>query len=120
MPSLALAMVMLFAGFVYAIFAMVFGILKSSEPYREAMARATSSPQVTTALGTPIDDGFLVSGNVRTSGGSGQASLEIPISGPQGKARIYVDAAKSGGRWTFSILEVAVAGRPERIDLKDR
>lgn len=107
----------LFLGFVFLIFSTVFGIMKSSAPYQEALAKAVANPQVQSAIGTPVTDGFFSSGSISTAGGSGSASLGIPISGPKGKGSIHVEAKKSAGVWTFSTLEVAIPGQPEKIQL---
>jgi len=45
------------------------------------------------------------------------ADLAIPISGPKGKGTIYVKAAKSLGRWTYSDLIVEIQATRNRIDL---
>jgi hypothetical protein len=68
--------------------------------------QARSNPTVANALGSPIKEGFLVSGNINVNGASGNAELAIPISGPKGKATIYVEAVKSAGEWSFSKLVV--------------
>ncbi len=53
------------------------------------------------------------------NGGSGEADLAIPISGPKGKATIYAVATKSGGKWTYSKLTVQVVGGGDEIDLNE-
>lgn len=70
-------------------------------------------------LGSPINEGFLVSGNtnVNVNGASGEANLSIPISGPKGKGTIYVAANKSLGRWNYSGLVVEIEKTHQRIDL---
>jgi hypothetical protein len=68
-------------------------------------------------LGSPIKEGFLVSGNTNVNGASGEANLSIPVSGPKGKGTIYVAAAKSLGRWNYSGLIVEIAKTHQRIDL---
>ncbi len=50
------------AGFIALIVSLVFGLLKSATPYREALAKAQRDPVVIGRLGTPIEAGFLVSG----------------------------------------------------------
>jgi hypothetical protein len=74
-------------------------------------------PAVIEALGSPINDGFLVSGNTNVNGASGESNLAIPISGPKGKGTIYVSANKSLGRWSYSGLVVEFGQTHERIDL---
>ena len=91
--------------------------MKSTDVYREALARAKSDPAVIEALGSPVNDGFLVSGNTNVNGASGESNLTIPISGPKGKGTIYVLANKSLGQWNYSGLVVEVSQTHERIDL---
>lgn len=109
-------MLLLVAGFVFIIVSIVFGAMKSSDAYKAALAKAKADPRVVNALGSPITDGFFVSGKTNVSGSSGQADLTIPISGPKGKGTIYFVASKFAGQWTFSKLIVDVANTGERID----
>ena len=91
-------------------------ILKSSEAYQTAVARAKANEKVIAALGTPIEEGFPM-GSVNTNNDAGDADLKIPISGPKGKATIYVVGTRSGGTWTYSKMNVKVTGTDEEIDL---
>ncbi len=106
------------AAFIALIFFAVFGLLKSSDPAREALTRAKANPQLQLELGTPIEEGFIIMGNISTSNASGSANLDIPISGPNGKANLHVEASKRSGVWTYSTLEATVNGKPDRIDLR--
>ncbi len=116
-PVGCLSMVLLVAAFIALIFTFVFGMMKNSTAYSEALERARANPAVSASLGTPIEEGFFVSGNVSESGPSGEAELSIPISGPRGAGTIYLEARKSAGAWTFSRLVVEVDATNERIDL---
>jgi hypothetical protein len=116
-PLGCLSVTFLFLAFVGSIFVIVFGAMKSSDVYREALARAKADPAVVEALGSPIKDGFLLSGNTNVNGASGESNLAIPISGPKGKGTIYVSANKSLGRWNYSGLVVEIEQTHERIDL---
>ena len=118
-PVLAVVMLALFAAFLAAIFAFVFGMMKSSEPYREALTRATANPQTVQALGEPIEPGYFVQGNISTQGASGEASFVIPLKGPKGSAKIYVDATQSAGLWEYKTLVVQIEGNHQRVDLLD-
>jgi len=95
----------------------VFGALKQSDAYKLAVARAKSDPRVTAALGTPIGEGWYLSGHTNVNGASGDADLSIPISGPKGKGTIYAVATKSGGEWSYSKLQVKIESTGETIDL---
>jgi hypothetical protein len=100
----------------------VFGAIKSSEPYREAVARAQASPAFQAELGQPIQPEFLANGSISTAvnvpgGETGHADLSIPISGPKGTATLRVVAEKSDAAWKYTTLEALVAGRERPVDL---
>jgi hypothetical protein len=98
----------------------VFSAVKSTDVYKDAFARAKAHPAVIEALGSPITEGFLVSGNTNVNGASGEANLSIPIAGAKGNGTIYVAARKSLGRWNYSGLVVEIAKTHQRIDLLQR
>ena len=105
-------------GLMAAILMVVFGALRSSEVYTEAVARAKANEQVRAQLGEPIQPGFMVNGNIQINNQSGSANLSIPISGPKKSATIYVVATKAAGKWEYTTLEVAPEGSAERINLR--
>ena len=98
----------------------VFTAVKSTDVYKDALARAKVHPVVIEALGSPITGGFLVSGNTNVNGASGEANLSIPIAGPKGKGTIYAAARKSLGQWNYSGLVVEIANTHRRVDLLQR
>lgn len=109
-----LALIALFAG---SIVLLVLTLMRHTDVFREAVARAEANPQVRTELGEPIREGWWVSGHVRTSGSSGNAGLAIPLKGSRRDGTVYAVAHKSAGIWKYDTLEVAVEGRPGRISL---
>lgn len=116
-PVGCLGTIVLLVAFVGSIALVVFSAMKSTDVYKDALARVEAHPSVIEALGSPIKEGFLVSGNTNVNGASGEANLSIPISGPKGKATIYVAAIKSLGEWNYSGLVVEIEKTHERIDL---
>jgi hypothetical protein len=108
-----------FVALLAGIFLTVFGLIRSSDVYQQALERASSSEAVVEALGDPVEPGWYLTGSINVQGASGQADISIPIAGPRGKGTIYASARKTAGRWDYSLLEVEVEGREERIDLKD-
>jgi lipopolysaccharide export LptBFGC system permease protein LptF len=92
-------------------------LIKSSDAYSGALARAKSNPAVIAALGTPIKDGFFVNGTISENDSSGRAYFAIPITGPNGTAKIYVAASRSLGKWHFNDLTVQIDKTQERIDV---
>jgi len=116
-PLGCLSIAVLFVVFVGSVALIVFSAVKSTDVYKDALARAKAHPAVTEALGSPIQEGFLVSGNTNVNGASGEANLSIPVAGPKGKGTIYLAATKSLGRWNYSGLVLEIAATHQRIDL---
>jgi len=106
-----------FVVFVGSVVLIVFSAVKSTDVYKDALARAKAHPAVIEALGSPVTEGFLVSGNTNVNGAAGETNLSIPITGPKGKGTIYVAARKSLGQWNYSGLVVEIADTHRRIDL---
>ena len=79
-PLGCLTVALMFLLFVGSILVIVFSAMKSTDVYREALARAKSDPVVIEALCSPIKNGFLFSGNTNVNGASGESNLSIPIS----------------------------------------
>jgi hypothetical protein len=116
MGCVSVSIPLLFCGCFALIFTGVFGALKSSDVYQEAVAKAKENKAVQAAIGTPIQEGFFVNGNINLINQGGNANLAIPISGPKGSATVNAVAQKLEGRWIFSTLEVAIEGG-NRINL---
>lgn len=94
----------------------IMGSFRNSDVYKEAMAKASASPQVRDRMGEPIQAAWFISGQLNVSGSTGQANLSIPITGPSGKGVIRAVASKNGV-WRFTCLRVEVRGQPSIIDL---
>jgi hypothetical protein len=91
--------------------------LKQSDPYKDAVARAKQSQAVQDALGTPLQEGWLVQGNLNVSDGSGTADLTIPLSGPKGSGSLHVVGTRAANQWTYSTMAVDVPGSGAHLDL---
>ncbi len=119
-PTGCVTLLALLAVFVVGIVTVVMAAMKSSDAYKTAVQQAEKNAQVINALGTPITEGWILTGNINVAGGSGHADLAIPIAGPKGKAAIYVVANKSEGAWIYSTLKVHVNSTGETIDVRGR
>ena len=91
--------------------------LRSNGATRGAFERLQAHPQAIDALGEPIKMGWLMSGSINIDGPSGDAELSIPVSGPRGSGTLYVEAEKQAGAWDYQLLELAIDGSSQRIDL---
>src|SRR5881394_825019 len=84
------------------------GIMKQSDAYKIALARAQANPAVIEAIGSPISQTGIVSGNSNVSGPTGEAKLSISLSGPK---------VKSADLWVFQTMVAKIEKTGERIDL---
>lgn len=99
------------------IFALVFGILRNSTPYQMALSEVQDDERLQDRLGEPIvEASWFPTGNISRGGGRGNASLSFDVSGPEGRATIYVDAQMEAGRWRLTRLEADIQHR-ERLTL---
>jgi hypothetical protein len=117
-PIGCLGTMVLFAGAIWALVSFVFGVMKTSGAYQDAVAQAQSSAAVKQVLGEPIREGTFITGNIEVNGPSGHASLAIPLSGPKGRGTLFVEASKAAGQWTFSTLALEMKDTHERLDLQ--
>jgi hypothetical protein len=91
--------------------AFVFGAIKSTDVYKNARDRAIHDPRVIAALGSPVQAGFWVSGNVHVdTREGGNASIKFPISGPKGKASVEAVATVENDKWVYSKMTATPDG----------
>lgn len=103
--------------FTGAILGIVIFSFRSSGVYADAMETARNNPDIQETLGTPIEPGWFISGNINVSGQSGSANFTVPLEGPRGKGRLSVVADKIAGTWEFDELVFQADGDTEPIDL---
>jgi|HubBroStandDraft_5_1064220.scaffolds.fasta_scaffold385579_2 hypothetical protein len=116
-PFACVILIFLGGTFAGGTFLLVESSFHHSEVFVQAMARAGEDTQVRSQIGTPLTAGWLISGNLRLNGSSGNADLSIPIVGSRHKGTICAIAVKSAGTWRFKQLLVNVEGQAEKIDL---
>lgn len=117
LPTVIIGPLLLVALFIGGIASMVFGMIKSSEPYQHAVGVAASDPRVVSQLGAPITPGWFPTGNINVSNSSGNADLSIPLNGSRHHGTVHVVARKSGGVWRYQKLDMITDGHEVGIDL---
>jgi len=96
-PTGCLTILALFLVFIASIVIIVFGAIKSTDPYKDALARAEMHPAVIEASVRRSRKDFLFL-EIRTlMAPAAEANLAIPISGPKGKGTIYVKRRSRSG-----------------------
>ena len=116
-PVGCLGTLVLFAGFIGALWFGITGIMKGSESYQMAVTAAKENPKVIELLGQPIREGSLVSGNINEAGPSGHAELQIPLVGSKNNGNLFLVANKVMGKWAIQNLVLEVESTKERIKL---
>lgn len=96
-----------------AVVGLVMWSIRQSDVFRMAMQRARQDPRVTQSLGTPIEPSWLVAGSMSVENDSGNAKFSVGIHGPKQEGKLYLDARKRMGEWTFNSLTVKTAAGEE-------
>ena len=100
-PAGCLTIILLFIAFVGSMVMIVFSAIKSTDLYKDPLARAKTHPAVIEALGSPIREGFLVSGNTNVNAASGEGNLSIPSLVLKEKARF---TSRRRNRWAAGTI----------------
>ncbi|HET7228317.1 MAG TPA: cytochrome c oxidase assembly factor Coa1 family protein [Chthoniobacterales bacterium] len=116
-PVGCLVPMLFLGGCALAIFFFAMGVLKQTDGYDTALARAQENRAVIEAIGSPISQTGIVSGNSNVNGATGELNLSLPLRGPEGRATLYVEAKKSADIWYFQTMVVKIEKTGERIDL---
>ncbi len=105
-------------------FAVISTTIRNTEVFTQAMQTLESDPRALDALGSPIEAGWLIQGNVstefRNGVQAGEADLSVPVSGPNGSGQLIVSAEDFGSGWEYRRLELQVDSTGETIDLNQR
>jgi|GEM_PF-715633 len=99
---------------------MYFDWIKSSQPYKDSLAKVQAHPDVKQELGEPMEPGFWVGGTIDET--QGIAAVVYQLKGPNGEAIVAGDARKAAGEneWKFNKLEVQIqkpGAPPKTIDV---
>lgn len=90
--------------------------LRSTDPYKEALAHVQKDPQVIGQLGEPIKEVWLPpSGSVFGL----NANLTFKVQGPKGRASVRAEARQIDGKWGLGTLDVTFADQ-KRISIDTR
>ena len=103
--------------FVVGIFFFVFGLMKESNVYKMSFHAVQNNPEVIEIIGTPIESGFFIIGNISTGGAGGEANIQYTITGPKDEGEVYVYATKKQGKWTMHQLGVYIEANDKTISI---
>lgn len=110
--GLVFVVLLVLGGFIFAVFSRV----RDSDATRSAVAAASRDARVEAITGMPLVTGRFVSGHFNVTGdGRGEATMTIPVSGPNGKGNVYAVETRTGGVWQPTTLEFWPATNPNEI-----
>jgi len=106
--------IVLGAAFIAVVVLVVFGAIRSTDAYKQSLARVQSDSRVVAALGSPVKAGWYVTGHVNFENRNGNCDIEYPVSGPKGDAKVHVEASKDqpDQQWDFSDITVTPSNGP--------
>ena len=116
-PSLVGSCVAVPVGVVALVVLLVFSVIKNLTPYKVALREASTDQRLVRLIGEPVHPGWWVTGSSEAFGPSGSASLMFPVSGPLGKANIFVEASKAAGVWSYRVLSAESENTDWRLNL---
>jgi hypothetical protein len=82
------------------------GIFKNSEIYKMTLETLNTDAQAQMILNKEITSSGFISGNISTSGSSGNANLTFFVKGSTGKVEVYVTGVKEFDEWKIMKLYI--------------
>ncbi len=86
----------------------VSNIMKESQPYEYALELINKDEQLIEVLGSPIKKHGMFQGNISWVNGNKVAKIAVPISGPKGEGKLYIDATGKDDTWIYHEIRVEV------------
>ena len=86
-------------------------IMEESQPYVEAFELIHEDEQLLELMGSPIGRDGAVQGSINNTNGDKTAQMNVPISGPEASAILYIDAYGRGDNWKYNEIRVQVGDK---------
>ena len=102
--TLIIGAIILFASIFYG----VSNMMESSQPYEYALELINKDEDLLKVLGSPIEKDGMFQGNINYTNGDKSAKIAVPIKGPNGTGKLYIDATGKGEEWDYHEIRVEV------------
>ncbi|WP_350289796.1 cytochrome c oxidase assembly factor Coa1 family protein [uncultured Croceitalea sp.] len=83
-------------------------IMEESQPYEYALELLNKDEALLEVLGSPIEKDGMFQGNISWTNGNKIAKIIVPIAGPKGEGKLYIDASGQGEDWIYHEIRVEV------------
>lgn len=94
------------------------GHMQRDSPYLEAIKRASSSEEMKTALGTPLQVTLVEVDGAIEGDATLPGTYRFHAKGPKGSARIVAEVRRVERRWVYDRFDADVDGRNVRLDMR--
>lgn len=91
------------------IFTVDYVALRYSMPVKMAMIKANQDKLVLQKIGTSAKAGVFIHGKLKADNNSGQASLQVPVSGSKASGTLSILAYKDKGKWALKRLNLQMS-----------
>lgn len=101
----------LIIGAVILVASLYFGvtsIIEESQPYEYAFKLINTDEELVDVLGSPVKKDGMVQGNINWNNGNKSAKMVIPIAGPKGSGKLYIDATGEDDAWDYHEIRAEV------------
>lgn len=119
LPLLMLIVMGAFALLFWRGYHRVEGHIQGDAPYLEAIKRASSSHEMQTVLGTPLQVTLVAVEGAIEGDATKAGTYRFHAKGPKGGARIIAVARRVDGKWVYDRFEAHVEGWDARLDLRN-
>ena len=105
-----LACVVLATVFVALTFFVITAAMKSTEPYRTAVADLHANAAAMAELGEPVTTG-MASGSMHVDNDEGEVDFQIAVRGTSKSGVLYVHGERSEGRWHYDRVDLVIGSQ---------
>ncbi|WP_269789771.1 cytochrome c oxidase assembly factor Coa1 family protein [Stenotrophomonas sp. Iso1] len=118
LPLLMLGVVGTFAWLFWRGYHQVEGHMQQDSPYLEAIKRASSSDEMKTVLGTPLQVTLVAVEGAIEGDAAQSGTYRFRAKGPKCDARIVAEARRVEKRWVYDRFAADIEGWNVRLDLR--
>lgn len=91
--------------------------IRNSDVFQGSLDLVSKNAQVIEAVGEPIQSGWVVAGRIKTSGSTGEASLNYSIKGLKDSGQVEMEAVRAFGKWKYTKIQVLLENSKNVIDV---
>lgn len=83
-------------------------VMEESQPYEYALELINKDESLIKVLGSPIEKDGMFQGNISWTNGNKVAKIVVPVAGPKGEGKLFIDATGEGDEWNYHEIRVEV------------